>query len=312
MAARCLAFALLLTCSAVSCSWLLPKSMSPVGLSSQTIPVGSCPRVPSRLFDPPSASLQSSCLAHAARWQPDSVIQLTNGSCLMIGGCSTPVAPANIFPLYALIPPHKAMLLLRTRAETNSAPYQLLWNGTDNSSLSTDDLVGTAPFRSPLLSAHPTLFSRIQLVLANESTAPQVNLTFKMDAAMRITDEGAWFSRARLVASHPWDISLLKSESFRHFSMAGYDDRARFLMTTSEMGASSCNEISGYIMVLESRFLDCGLNNQESAYYWVAEDAPASSLFITGTFGSFQHRQHSSEFRLYGELVSGVRWYQRL
>lgn len=86
-----------------------------------------------------------------------------------------------------------------------------------------------------------------------------------MDAAMRVTDEGAWFTQTRLVAFHPWAISVLKNESFHYFSMAGYE-KARFLMVTSEM--ESCDLIHGYIMILEGIFRDCK-PNFASAYYWV-------------------------------------------
>ena len=183
------------------------------------------------------------------------MLELADGSCVMFDACSAPQT-AQQPPLYQLMPPD-SLLLLRTRAEGSTSPYQLLKSGPSNASLvSASQLAGSSrPFRSPLMDVPPTLLARVRLLLSNGSE-PHVNLTFAMDSGKQVADEGAWFSKAKLQASFRWSLETLQGHSYNKFSAAGLvleDKTLRFYIATSygPVGSTNCEGLQGYIVVVE-------------------------------------------------------------
>ena len=227
--------------------------------SSQTSTA--CSRIRRRLINP-----LSTCIAEASRLQPASMLELANGSCLMFDVCSTPVTSGDSFPLYQLKSFESTMLLLRTHAEGSLSPYKLLMDGPDNASIVTrSDLTGTVyPYRNPMISVSPSMFSKIHLLLSNGSNT-HVNLTFSMDRSKTLKEEGSWFSKEKLQTSYPWNVSDLKAGDFgSFFTMPGYTYyhtiSLRFFMMLK--GNIECETIQGYMVVVENKYCDY----QETTY----------------------------------------------
>ena len=165
----------------------------------------------------------------------------------------------------------------------------------------------TFPYRSPLIDIHPTIFSRIHLVLANDSTVPHVKLSFAMASDKRVKDENAWFLKESLLSAHPWDVTEMKTADYIRFNMEGMVRRdgtiLRFFLRLRDNGAP-CPQRAGYITVAEVGNCDYHDTSFPISYQWV-----------DGSFaGLFKNRKLSLGFFLYGDLSqpATIRVYKRM
>lgn len=260
-----------------------------------------CSRVPRLLVHPPFKTAYK-CITQASHLQPTTMLELANGSCLMVNVCPVAVKADGI-PLFTLKSRDDLILLLRTRAEGSTSPFQLLMNGPDNDSIVADNnLSGSIfPFRNPLLSEHLALFSRIDLIMSNGST-PHVNLTFSVDNTLQLNQEGSWFTKSNLKTAYPWKVGEIKASKFHYFSLRGNDEGLYFYMKLK--GTKLCKELRGYIVVAESH---ASCKFQRTSFSTSYEFVPKhiASRLLTKYHLSLQ-------FSLYGKLLNPIRWYQQI
>lgn len=266
-----------------------------------------CTLVARRLIE--SSSPSYNCIADASRLHPSTFFVLVNGSCLMFDVCSAPITSRSaFFPLFGLLP-KKLLLLLRTRTEGSVSPFWMFKNGMNNASFNVIDGVnGTIyPYRSPLLSEHPNLFSRIHLVLSDDSKV-NVNLKFRVNQnSDRLTDENVWFSQNNIEESYPWSLEKIKADSFHTFLIEGlkcqyYSCQFRFYMKLNQ--GVTCSALQGYMIIVEVEYCDYQKTSFSTSYQWIPDDGN-SNFYL-------KNRKFSLEFRLYGELAPSVRWYERI
>lgn len=218
----------------------------------------------------------SSCIIEASARQPASMLELTNGSCLLFDACSTPQTE-GLPPLYKLVP-SDSMLILRTHAHGSVSPYELLKTGQSNASLvRPSQLTGTVfPFRSPLIDVQPTLLSRLHLVMS-DGLEPDVNLTFAVDSDKSVTTVDAWFSGDNLQSSFPWRVERPREAKYYFSSFEKNEKVLRFYL---KIKGRSCEFNEGFIVVVEKPECLFQATNYPAAYHWVPIDKKNPQLLL--------------------------------
>ena len=122
-----------------------------------------------------------------------------------------------------------------------------------------------------------------------------------MNSAKKVTDEDAWFTKANLNTSSPWNLQKLKDGDYSFFSPAGVSG-SRFYMRLRAGG--TCDTAEGYFRVVEAVVCPSyGATPYTASYHWMPDTNQRSYL---------KDRQLSLEFALFGDFIDPVRWYQRL
>ena len=252
------------------------------------------------------------CILQATLMRAAWMRELRNGSCQLFEACTTAANEKSMPPIYRRLRPGSQSLLLRCRADRGCNPYSLLLRGSTNATLAGDDYVSgdTYAYRSRMIDAEPSLLSHIHLLLMNADGKTVVNLTFSLNG--RVLDEGAWFSKSKLVAAWPWKLSdMTNFEKYYDFSMKGLNANVRFYIKTN---GNYCNDTAGYLRIyVSSGRNSCSYSSSWShpmTYLW-SDSANSDSSPDRLLFSSYG--QVAMEFRLYGTLLdSDFQIYKRI
>lgn len=254
------------------------------------------------------ASDPNFCIREATVRRALSLEVFGNGTCRMIVNCVGPSNPCcSVF--VRVVQPHQD-LLLRTRVERNTNPYHLFKNLIINGSvidahtrLNTSD-----PFMSPLILLKPSPFSHVRVqMLTGRVASPlelRAELRFRIEEHELIPN-GTWFSKSRLVASTPWNVAKMRSQSYRYFSIEGRKTR-RFYLSENNDG---CRLTAGYMLTTDAHGSCSWEKYRETLfgeikwpygrYMWaVSEDEDNDKIY-----GIWKDEFHDAdEFRLVGDV----------
>lgn len=152
------------------------------------------------------------CITQATRLRPASMLELSNGSCLMFDIHSL---SENTIPLYSRVQLAKKLPLLRIFSPVNRLPMDVLNSGEEDAvqfNAFGDTSFYRSKYLSSLVSLQPNPFSSVDLVFLINAQNVKVNLTFETTNERRI-QEAHWFDNQYLQASTPWDLQELKDEN---------------------------------------------------------------------------------------------------
>ena len=96
----------------------------------------------------------------------------------------------------------------------------------------------------------------------------------------------------------------MKAGSYSYFSLSGYKDSNQALRFYTRLsGSILCSAIAGNTVIVEQEYCNFQATPYFTSYQWVPAASPGSY---------FKDRQLSRQFRLFGDFIKPVRWYQRL
>ena len=247
------------------------------------------------------------CVRQATLGAAAALHVFSNGSCLLHDVCSrqeaTNQAAAHGLPMYRRLRPGSAVLLLRTRTPAN--PHHLLTNGTANATQPRDEeLLGRSePYMSPLVTMQPTPFSSLTVQFFGNSSAPVVNLTFRVESGEAIR-EGDWFAKDRLESSQPWEKAQISGNSCQFRLEADGDKKFSIACSTVGPGGSNGDPIMQTLMHVIVNTIGTDLPPHLVSHYKFAETFPTSTTVLI--------RKDASEFRILGRLQDSHRVYVRV
>lgn len=158
--------------------------------------LGACTGGEKRIVGDHSLSENNFCITQATLFRPKLMLDLANGSCLLIcGEWSSNLSPA---PLYRLVDPR--IILPLVRISSKILPIDFIVSAAENPFYS-DAFEKYSSYKSPLLNVFPNPFSKVHLTLWDEDGI-SVNITFKTtnDSIHDLT----WFAKDLVYNSQPW------------------------------------------------------------------------------------------------------------
>lgn len=238
---------------------------------------------------PPKAGHPEFCVREATLHTASAFRVLSNGTCELVEVCPGDTTTSGPLPLYKLLQPNSLIPLLRGRPDQSPHVFDLFSKGATNKlHTSVESLQDeTDQFLSSLVVMKPCPISAIRLLLfRNSSREPVVKLRFRVEGGDDVR-QGKWFSKDRLVASFPWNLTSVKEAKF------GFDKSSRrkfFIFETLH-----CDQ-KGYMLVFsgdprcnwEKKFV-------KNEFYAYVPNGP-------GQFSDESLVREAFEMRLIGEL----------
>lgn len=243
---------------------------------------------------PSEANRRDYCIQQATLTAASFLRALSNGSCLLFNACAAKTT--SEYPLYRRLLPGSPMLLMRTKPDTHPHAYDLFRKGQVSTNLYRE----SEPYLSPLVAMNPNPFSHLHVQLFdNISIVPGVDLTFRIKRNDSVR-EGAWFSKERLVAAYPWNITVMKKLDYKHFTMNGIYQRKFLVANYGGHRKDACwgSKVYMYLYIDHGvRDITCPLDNTfiKFNYYVYFPDAPEEFTYNSKRIEAF-------EFRILGDI----------